>query len=122
LVASFSNYGRENVDIFAPGEDILSTAPNQEYEKASGTSMAAPVVTGVAALIMSYFPALSAEEVKEVILKSTVNYSKQMVSIPGKEEETKFGDLSHTGGVINAYEAVRLAQKSRPKSKKLRTE
>jgi len=119
LIASFSNYGKNNVDVFAPGVDILSTAPDQDYQNASGTSMAAPVTTGVAALIMSYFPALSAEEVREVILNSTFSYSKQTVTIPGKEEETKFGDLSHTGGVINAYEAVKLAQKSRPKGKKL---
>ena len=122
LVASFSNYGKENVDLFAPGVDIMSTAPDQEYKKASGTSMAAPVTTGVAALIMSYFPGLSAEEVREIILSSTVKYHKQKVAIPGTDEEVKFGELSQTGGVINAYEAVKLAQKSRPKGKKLRRE
>ncbi len=119
LVASFSNYGKDNVDVFAPGVDIMSTAPDQDYQKASGTSMAAPVTTGVAALIMSYFPRLSAEEVRNIIMKSTVNYSKQKVLIPGKDEEVNFGELSQTGGVINAYQAVKLAQKSRPKGKKL---
>jgi subtilisin family serine protease len=119
LVASFSNYGKENVDIFAPGVDILSTAPDQDYQKASGTSMAAPVTTGVAALVMSYFPSLSAEEVREIILNSTVKYQKHKVSIPGTDEEIKFGELSQTGGVVNAYEAVKMAQKSRPKGKKL---
>ncbi len=119
LVASFSNYGKTSVDIFAPGVDILSTAPDQDYQKASGTSMAAPVTTGVAALIMSYFPGLSGVEVKNIILKSAVSYRSQKVNIPGKDDQAKFGQLSQTGGVVNAYEAVKLAQKSRPKSKKL---
>jgi subtilisin family serine protease len=122
LAATFSNYGKHSVDLFAPGVDILSSAPDQEYKEASGTSMAAPVTTGVAAMIMSYFPGLSAEEVRNILIKSTVDYSKQKVHIPGKEEETKFGELSQSGGVVNAYQAVKLAQKSRPKGKKLRTE
>lgn len=119
LVASFSNYGKTTVDVFAPGVDILSTTPNQDYEKASGTSMAAPVTTGVAAMLLSYFPSLSAQELKDIIMKSSKNYQGQKVKIPGKSETTKFGQLSQTGGVINAYEAVKLAQKSRPSSKKL---
>ena len=119
MVATFSNYGKTTVDIFAPGVDILSTAPDQDYEKASGTSMAAPVTTGVAALLMSYFPGLSAQEVKEILLKSSTNYQGQKVKIPGKSELTKFGQLSQSGGVINAFEAVKLAQKSRPSSKKI---
>jgi len=119
LPASFSNYGKNSVDLFAPGVDIKSSAPDQEYKEASGTSMAAPVTTGVAAMIMSYFPGLSAQEVKEILVKSTVSYQKQKVTIPGTEEEVKFGQLSQTGGVVNAYEAVKLAQKSRPKGKKL---
>ncbi|MDH3709716.1 MAG: S8 family peptidase [Cyclobacteriaceae bacterium] len=120
LVASFSNYGKTTVDVFAPGVDILSTAPDQDYEAASGTSMAAPVTTGVAALLMSYFPGLSAQEVKEIIMKSSTSYQGQKVKIPGKQEFTKFGQLSQTGGVINAYEAVKLAQKSLPRNKKLK--
>ena len=119
LVATFSNFGKTSVDIFAPGVDILSTAPDQDYQQASGTSMAAPVTTGVAALLMSYFPALSAQEVKDILLKSAVSYRSQKVNVPGKEEQVKFGQLSQTGGVINAYQAVKLAQKSRPRGKKL---
>ena len=122
LAASFSNFGKTSVDVFAPGVDILSASPNQEYEEASGTSMAAPVTTGIAALVMSYFPGLSAVEVKDILMKSVVNYKNQKVTIPGKEEEAKFGELSVTGGVVNAYEAVKLAQKSRPKGKKLKRE
>lgn len=120
LAASFSNYGKTSVDIFAPGVDIHSTAPNQDYKDASGTSMAAPVATGVAALIMSYYPHLSAQEVKQIIMKSSKNFQSQEVKVPGKEEIVTFGELSQTGGVVNAYEAVRLAQKSRPSSKKIR--
>ena len=122
LVATFSNFGKTTVDIFAPGVDIKSTAPDQDYQKANGTSMAAPVTTGVAALVMSYFPGLSAEEVKDIILKSAVSYRSQKVNVPGKDEQEKFGQLSQTGGVINAYEAVKLAQKSRPKGKPIRKE
>ncbi len=122
LVATFSNFGKTTVDIFAPGVDIKSTAPDQDYQKANGTSMAAPVTTGVAALVMSYFPGLSAEEVKDIILKSAVSYRSQKVNVPGKEKQEKFGQLSQTGGVINAYEAVKLAQKSRPKGKLIRKE
>ncbi|TDI70728.1 MAG: peptidase S8 [Bacteroidetes bacterium] len=119
LVATFSNFGKTTVDIFAPGVDIKSTAPDQDYQTASGTSMAAPVTTGVAALLMSYFPGLSAEEIKNIILKSAVSYRSQKVNVPGKEKQEKFGNLSQTGGVVNAYRAVKLAQKSSPKGKKL---
>ena len=58
-------------------------------------------------------------KVREIILNSTVKYQKHKVSIPGTDEEIKFGELSQTGGVVNAYEAVKMAQKSRPKGKKL---
>ena len=84
--------------------------------------MAAPVTTGVAALVMSYFPSLSAVEVKDILVKSVTSYKDQKVTIPGKEDETRFDELSQSGGVVNAYEAVKLAQKSRPKGKKLRRE
>jgi subtilisin family serine protease len=120
LAAGFSNYGETTVDLFAPGVDILSCAPEQEYEKASGTSMAAPVTTGVAALLMSYFPSFTAEEIKDIIVKSAVNYKNQKVTVPGKEEQIKFGQLSKTGGVVNAYEAIKLAQKSIPKGKRMK--
>ena len=70
LVASYSNYGDINVDIFAPGTDIYSTYPNNEYEYSPGTSMAAPAVSGVAALLFSQYPTLTAAQVKKIILKS----------------------------------------------------
>lgn len=108
LAASFSNYGKKSVDIFAPGVDIYSTLPDQKYGTRSGTSMAAPVVTGVAALLLSYFPALTPEQVKEIILESGTLHSIN-VKIPGQEETIPFAELSKTGKVINAYNAVKLA-------------
>lgn len=109
LVASFSNYGKSTVDLFAPGVDIYSTYPDDEYEMISGTSMASPVVAGVAALIMSYYPDLSTPEVKEIILQ-TVTKVDQVVYKPGTNEPIPFADLSSTGGIINAYEALKLAE------------
>jgi subtilisin family serine protease len=108
LVAPFSNYGKTLVDVFAPGVDILSTVPGG-YERDSGTSMAAPVVTGLAALLMDYFPNLSAAEVKRIILASAVRHSDQPVQKPGGGA-ARFGDLSATGGVVNAYNAIKMAQ------------
>lgn len=111
IVAEFSNYGRKNVDVFAPGVDIYSTTPNSTYENLSGTSMAAPVTTGVAALIMSYFPELTAAEIKEVILKSSIRQKGIKVNCPGKKGElVKFKHLCATGGIVNALEAVKLAE------------
>ncbi len=109
LPAEFSNYGKKNVDVFAPGVDIFSSTPNSTYEQLNGTSMAAPVVSGVAALLMSYFPTLTAEEVREIILESAIPYRDLPVKRPGDEKETKFSSLSSTGGVVNALEAVKLA-------------
>jgi subtilisin family serine protease len=112
IAGGFTNYGRKSVDIFAPGVELYSTVPNQGYRNASGTSMAAPVVTGVAALVLSYYPDLSASDVKKILLKSAVNYKKQKVKMPGRPQElTSFGKLSKTGGVVNAYNALKEAEK-----------
>lgn len=112
FAADFSNYGKKTVDVFAPGVDIYSTSPHQKYVTHSGTSMAAPVTSGVAALVMSYFPNLSVDQVKEVIVKSTVKYPNWKVDLPGEGEEqlVPFDELSKTGGVVNAYEAVKMAE------------
>jgi len=116
LATSFSNYGRTKVDLFAPGIDILSAKPGDDFVEQQGTSMAAPVVTGVAALLMAYFPELTAADVKEILLASAVRYTDRMVPRPGEPSApgeaaplVRFGDLSATGGVVNTYEAVRLA-------------
>ena len=109
LAASFSNYGKEQVDVFAPGVDVLSTVPNGTYERLSGTSMAAPVVTGLAAMLMAYHPELRAADVKRIILESATRVS-ATVARPGDGARVPFASLSVTGGVVNAYEALRMAQ------------
>ncbi|MEJ0080826.1 MAG: S8 family serine peptidase [Puia sp.] len=76
LVADFSNYGKKSVDVFAPGVDIYSCVPGSKYQNESGTSMAAPVVTGIAALIREYYPKLTALQVKQIIMLSVVNQHK----------------------------------------------
>ena len=108
--ASFSNYGKKEVDVFAPGTRIYSTLPGgDKYGNLDGTSMAAPVVTGVAALLLEYFPTLTPEEVKYCIEKSstipTVKARK-----PGTEDEmVPLSELSTSGGILNAYGAVKMA-------------
>ncbi len=109
-VASFSNYGRQTVDVFAPGVDLYSTVPGSKYEDLSGTSMAAPVVTGVAALLMSYFPKLTYQQVRKIILESSIKTPELRVMQPGSKATVPFGELSATGGVVNAYNAVKMAQ------------
>jgi subtilisin family serine protease len=112
FVGKFSNYGKGTVDVFAPGVDVYSTTPGSKYESLSGTSMAAPVTSGVAALLMSYYPQLTAAQVKEILVKSSVKFADEKVNKPGEEkgETVAFGDLSISGGIINAYEAVKLAE------------
>lgn len=109
LTASFSNYGKKEVDVFAPGVKIYSTVPGgNTYQDLQGTSMASPVVAGLAAFIMEYYPNLSASQVKMVIEKSAKNPGEKAKN-PGTGEETDLADLSKTGGIINAYEAIKLA-------------
>ena len=109
LTAKFTNYGETSVDLFAPGVYVYSALPNNTYKESSGTSMSAPVVSGVAALLFSYFPELSANEVKEVILESVQKFEVE-VYLPGTKELVEFPTLSVTGGIVNAYEAVKIAQ------------
>ena len=116
LVASFSNYGDEQVDVFAPGVDIYSTLPENTYKPQNGTSMAAPVVSGVAAVLRSYFPELSAKQVKEIIMESSNKLDRQVI-IPGTEETTSFGKLCASGGTVNAAKAFELASKTKGKNK-----
>lgn len=109
LAAPFSNYGKKSVNLFAPGVRIYSTVPNNGYQNAQGTSMASPVTAGVAAMIMSYFPHLTATQVKDVLLQSTRKFDALKVNKPGSKDQVEFNELSSSGGLINAYEAVRLA-------------
>ncbi|MFZ9386856.1 MAG: S8 family peptidase [Chitinophagaceae bacterium] len=109
LTAGFSNYGKKEVDVFAPGVKIYSTVPGgNTYQNLQGTSMASPVVAGLAAFIMSYYPTLSPAQVKTIIEKSAMNPGKN-VNNPGTDEMVDLSELSRTGGIINAYEAIKLA-------------
>lgn len=110
FVGSFSNYGKKSVDFFAPGVEIYSTTPGNTYKNQSGTSMASPTTAGVAALLMSYFPELSYLEVKDILKKSTRKFDNLEVVTPGGSTNVKFSELSNTGGLVNAYEAVKMAQ------------
>ena len=109
LTAEFSNYGKNRVDVFAPGVDINSCIPESKYAVFSGTSMAAPVTAGVAALLKSYYPQLTAVQIKDIILKSSIKYSKKVL-IPGKRKKAKLAELCKTGGIVNAYQAVLMAE------------
>lgn len=109
LVASFSNYGKLNVDIFAPGQEIYSTVPNNKYETFDGTSMAAPAVAGLAVLVRSYYPELSASQVKHIIMNSGIKVDLN-VKLPGGDGiVVPFSDLSVSGRVVNAYNALKMA-------------
>ena len=109
IVAPFSNYGKNEVDVFAPGMKIYSTIPGgNTYGDAQGTSMASPVVAGVAAFILQYFPTLTPQQVKQVIESSATKVTNNVTN-PGTGDSTSLTELSKTGGVLNAYEAARLA-------------
>lgn len=112
LKASFSNYGKYNVDVFAPGFMINSTVPNSKYEEFDGTSMAAPVVSGLAALVLSYYPQLTAVEVKDIIMKSVVKVNTRVKYKNEKDETVRanFSELCVSGGIVNAYNALKLAE------------
>ena len=112
--ASFSNYGKNGVDVFAPGVKIYSSLPGGNvYGNESGTSMASPVVAGVAAFILSYYPALSAQQVKYAIEKSAIHLPGK-VKQPGSEDLVSLSDISVSGGIVNAYQAIKLASTLKP--------
>jgi subtilisin family serine protease len=110
LAAAFSNYGKTTVDIFAPGFEIYNTVPENEYQKLQGTSMAAPMVSGVAAMIKSYYPSLTMKEIKDIIIESGKDYSGTMHTKPGASEKVDFGTLSKTGKVVDLLAAMKLAE------------
>ena len=109
LVASFSNYGKLNVDLFAPGLEIYSTVPKNEYKSIQGTSMAAPEVAGVASLIRSYYPELSASQVKHILMNSGIKVDLEVLLPGGDGTLVPFSDLSRSGRVLNAYNALKMA-------------
>lgn len=109
LVAPYSNYGNINVDIFAPGTDIYSTYPNNEYEFSPGTSMAAPAVAGVAALIMSQYPTLTAAQVKKIILNSGLPIKTKVILGGDNTKNASLNEISTSGKIANAYNALVMA-------------
>ncbi|MEP0548230.1 MAG: S8 family peptidase [Rhodothermales bacterium] len=109
FAASFSNYGVTNVDLFAPGEAIDVLEPANATTRVDGTSVAAPVVSGIAALLLSYYPDLSPLDVREILLESAVPYRGVPAIRPGSGDEVDFATLSVTGAVVNAWRAVELA-------------
>jgi len=119
LASDYSNYGKESVDIFAPGEFIYVPKSKDDFDFMSGTSYSAPIVSGIVGLIRSYYPNLSAKEVKQIILKSGVTYD-IMVNKPSMEKEKEsvpFSSLSKTGKVVNAYNALLMAEEVSKKKK-----
>jgi len=111
MVANFSNYGKQNVDVFAPGAQIYSTTPENEYKTYGGTSMAAPAVAGVAALIRSYFPKLKAKQVKQIIMDSGLSLNTKVVTGGNPNDIKTFSDLCKSGRIVNAYNALIMASK-----------
>ena len=119
FVASFSNYGKKSVDFFAPGVEMYSTVPDNKYEDLQGTSFSSPATAGVAALLFSYFPDLTAAQVKDILRQSTRKFDGLKVTKPDTADQVPFNTLSSTGGLVNAFEAVKMAQsfKATPKAK-----
>jgi len=119
-VASFSNYGKKNVDLFSPGVQLNSTVPDGKYGPASGTSMASPAAAGVAAVLRSYYPELSAVQIKSIMEKSVIKQDGEVIKPGSATEKVKFSELCVSGGIVSAPNAVALAEKTKPakKSKK----
>ena len=111
LVANFSNYGKINVDLFAPGVKIWATTPLNTYEYLQGTSMAAPAVAGVAAVIRSYYPSLSAKQVKQILMDSGLPATANVVLGGEPSNSNKFGNISSSGKMVNLYNALIMADK-----------
>ena len=120
LIDYTSNYGKENVDIFAPGKEIFTTTSNNKYGYDSGTSFSAPMVSGIAALIRSYYPNLSASEVKNIILNSGVfiNWEVNKPLTTNNKELVPFSSLSKSGKIVNAYNALLMAEEISKKKKR----
>ncbi len=117
MAAEFSNYNPEYVDVFAPGAEIYATTPENTYENLQGTSMAAPMVAGVAAILRSYFPDLAADQIKEVLIASSVKQNRKVIKPGTEDEKVDFSSLSKSGGIVNVEKAVELAAKTVGKKK-----
>jgi len=110
FISKFSDYGKENVDVFAPGDEIYTTNAVNKYTTNSGTSLAAPMVSGTAALIWLYYPTLTVQEVKHIILESGTPYDIEVLVPGGNGKKAKFSELSKSGKVLNVYNAMQMAK------------
>ncbi|WP_297507631.1 S8 family peptidase [Flavobacterium sp.] len=117
IVADFSNYGQKNVDIFAPGAKIYATIPNNKYKYEQGTSMAAPNAAGVAALIRSYYPQLTASQVKHILMDSGVALPSS-VNVGEEKTQIPFNNTCVSGKIVNAYNAILMADQMSRTAKK----
>jgi subtilisin family serine protease len=111
ILAGFSNYGKNNVDVFAPGAEVYSTTPENEYDTKGGTSMAAPAVAGVAALLRSYYPSLTAAQVKQIIMTSGIPITTKVVVGGDTSNIQPFSNIVKSGKIVNAYNALVMASK-----------
>jgi cell wall-associated protease len=118
LAANFSNYGKNTVDVFAPGVKVTSIDHGAEFDTADGTSFSAPIITGIAALILEYYPKLSAAQVKTAIMQSVTPLTGVMVYKPGTHQLVAFSTLSKSGGIVNAEKALEVASKMKGERKK----
>jgi subtilisin family serine protease len=110
MIASFSNFGKMNVDIFSPGNEIYATIPNNQYKYLQGTSMASPNAAGVAALVRSFYPNLTASQVKKIIMDSGTPINSS-VSVGEAKESMLFSNTCTSGKIVNAYNALLMAEK-----------
>ncbi|MEP0266827.1 S8 family serine peptidase [Dokdonia sp.] len=120
LKSRFSNYGKEQVDIFAPGDSIQTLLPFNKTKWERGTSLSSPLVSGIAALIRAYYPSLTASEVKQILMDSGVEYD-ILVDVPTKEnpeQQLPFNQLSKSGKIVNAYNAMLMAEQFVKEKKK----
>lgn len=119
FVTSFSNYGKVNVDVFAPGENIYTTKSRNTYKTSRGTSYSSPIVSGIAALLKSYYPKLTAVELKKIIMDSGTSIDINVIvkKADGSKELVPFTELSKTGKIVNAYNALKMAEEVTRKSK-----
>lgn len=112
LLAEFSNFGYRSVDVFAPGVKINSTMPGSTYKEQDGTSMAAPVVAGLSALVRAYYPELTAKEVKDIILKSVTKIDEKVkIKVDGSSKKVYLDEISVSGGIVNAKAAIEEADR-----------
>lgn len=117
FVSSFSNYGKENVDIFAPGEQIYVAKPDNKYDFDSGTSLAGPMVSATAALIWLYYPTLTVQEVKQIILESGNFYTIDVLVPGGEGKKLPFNELSKSGKTLNVFNAMKMAKEMSKRKK-----